>query len=61
MSALPPIADIAGRELNVRFVPKAVSCDAAKVALFDHLVGTAKRQRQISLKIEVSGPQTLAN
>jgi hypothetical protein len=30
MSALPPKADIAGRQLNVRFVPKADSCAAAK-------------------------------
>jgi hypothetical protein len=30
MSALPPKADIGGRRLNVRFVPKADSCTAAK-------------------------------
>jgi hypothetical protein len=30
MSALPPIADIARRQLDVRFVPKADSCIAAK-------------------------------
>jgi hypothetical protein len=29
MSALPPKADIAGRRLNVRFVPEADSCTAA--------------------------------
>jgi hypothetical protein len=28
MSALPPKADIAGRQLDVRFVPKADSCTA---------------------------------
>jgi hypothetical protein len=36
MSALPPKADIAERNWDVRFVPKA---DIA--ALFDHLVGAA--------------------
>jgi hypothetical protein len=30
MSALPPKADIAGRRLDVRFVPKADICTAAK-------------------------------
>src|SRR4029077_10465423 len=30
MSALPPKADIARRQLDVRFVPKADSCTAAK-------------------------------
>jgi hypothetical protein len=30
MSALPPKADIAGHQLDVRFVPKADSCTAAK-------------------------------
>jgi hypothetical protein len=30
MSALPPKADIARRQLDVRFVPKADSCIAAK-------------------------------
>jgi hypothetical protein len=41
MSALPPKADIAGRRLDVRFVPKADSCSAANQqrVLFDHLVG----------------------
>ena len=29
MSALPPKADIAGRQADVRFVPKADSCTAA--------------------------------
>jgi hypothetical protein len=32
MSALPPKADIAGRRLDVRFVPKADSCGAANLA-----------------------------
>jgi hypothetical protein len=30
MSAIPPKADIAERDRNVRFVPKADSCSAAK-------------------------------
>jgi hypothetical protein len=34
MSALPPKADMAGRQLNVRFVPKADSCIAAKNCLY---------------------------
>jgi hypothetical protein len=55
MSALPPKADIAGRQLDVRFVPKADIC----AILFDHLVGDreqpgrhfdAKRAR--SLQVE---------
>jgi hypothetical protein len=39
MSALPPKADMAGGRLDVRFVPKADICSAAKSCLFDHLVG----------------------
>jgi hypothetical protein len=36
MSALPPKADIGTQSWNVRFVPKADSCTAAKKpALFD--------------------------
>jgi hypothetical protein len=42
MSALPPKADIAARQLNVRFVPKADSCSAAKNGQSIHLI---KRQR----------------
>jgi len=34
MSALPPIADIAESDWNVRFVPKADSCTAAKNCLY---------------------------
>jgi len=36
MSALPPIADIAGRRLDVRFVPKADIGSS-----FDYLVGAS--------------------
>jgi hypothetical protein len=32
MSALPPKADIAGSQLDVRFVPKADICSAAYLA-----------------------------
>jgi hypothetical protein len=36
--------EIAERQLDVRFVPKADSCTAAKWVLFDHLV-SAKQER----------------
>jgi hypothetical protein len=44
MSALPPKADIAGRQLNVRFVPKAAvsRCSKnplSKASLFDQFIG----------------------
>src|SRR5215471_8387036 len=39
MSALPPKADIGTQPCNVRFVPKADSCIAAKSLSFDHVVG----------------------
>jgi hypothetical protein len=42
MSALPQIADIGSQARNVRFVPKADSCTAAKCGLFDHLVGSGE-------------------
>jgi hypothetical protein len=45
MSALPPKADIADAMRNVRFVPKADICGAAKFRLFDHLVGAGKQLR----------------
>jgi hypothetical protein len=35
MSALPPKADIAERDWDVRFVPKADSCTATILLLFD--------------------------
>src|SRR5437588_7030637 len=46
MSALPPIADIPRRKLNVRFGPQADSCSAAKSTLFDHLVGAGEQGRR---------------
>jgi hypothetical protein len=40
MSALPPKADIAQHKRDVRFVPKADSCTAAKnCSSFDHFIG----------------------
>jgi hypothetical protein len=45
MSALHPKADIVGRQFDVRFVPKADSCTAAKRTLFDHLVGDGEQAR----------------
>ena len=39
MSALLPKADITAAQTNVRFVPKADSCTATKIDLFDYLVG----------------------
>jgi hypothetical protein len=38
MSALPPKADIAERGWNVRYVPQADSCTAAKPSLFHRLI-----------------------
>src|SRR5215469_9178119 len=35
MSALPPKADMDQHGLDVRFVPKAEICSAAKISLFD--------------------------
>ena len=46
MSALPPKADIDGRCFDVRFVPKADSCTAAKSVLFDRLVGEREQPRR---------------
>jgi hypothetical protein len=45
MSALPPKADIAGRQLNVRFVPKADKVRRSKkLCLFDHFVGGGEQR-----------------
>ena len=46
MSDLTPKADIAEREWDVRFVPKADSCNAAILSLFDYLVGADKQQKR---------------
>jgi hypothetical protein len=45
MFALPLKADIAERDWNVCFVPKADSCTAAILSLFDHQVGAAKQRK----------------
>jgi hypothetical protein len=45
MSALPPEADIGTQQRDVRFVPKADSCGAAKSGLFDHLAGFGEQRR----------------
>jgi hypothetical protein len=44
MSALPPKAHIAERQLDVRFVPEADSCSAARKLLV-HLVGNREQRR----------------
>jgi len=47
MSALPPKADIAGRQLDVCFVPKADILHCGRNwHLFDHLVGGGKQRRR---------------
>jgi hypothetical protein len=46
MSALPPKADIKGRDEHVRFVPIADKRTAAKKLLFDHLVGYREHFRR---------------
>jgi hypothetical protein len=44
MSALPPKADFAVRQLDVRFVPKAdITAPQSDLALFDNLVGGDKK------------------
>jgi hypothetical protein len=48
MSALPPKADIAGLQFDVRFVPKADSCTAQRGLLFDHFVGAGEQRRRHS-------------
>jgi hypothetical protein len=45
MSALPPKADMVEHGCDVRFVPLSDICAAAKMTLFDHLVGTGKERR----------------
>jgi hypothetical protein len=44
MSALPPKADIVQHGGNVRFVPGADSCTAARSILFDHFVGAGEQR-----------------
>jgi hypothetical protein len=44
MSALPPKADIAKRDRRVRFVAKADSCTATKIAAVAHALPQIKHQ-----------------
>jgi hypothetical protein len=46
MSALPPKADIRPRDQDVCFGPKADSCTAAILLLFDHPVGATKQRKR---------------
>src|SRR5262249_17019823 len=46
MYALPPIANIVEHDRDVRFVPKADSCTAAKRSLFDHFIGPGEQCRR---------------
>jgi hypothetical protein len=43
MSALPPKADIAERNWDVRFVPKADKVRCSKITLLEHLVSPAEQ------------------
>jgi hypothetical protein len=43
MSALPPKADIARQQLDVRFVPIATKVRRNKNGLFDHLISAAEQ------------------
>jgi hypothetical protein len=45
MSVLPPKADIAGRNSDVRFVPKADSCSAEKSPLAGLSFGYVRRHK----------------
>jgi len=42
IGARPPKADIGTQSRNVRFVPKADICNAAKGPLFDHPIGASQ-------------------
>jgi hypothetical protein len=57
MTALPPKADVVRHNRDVRFVPKADSCNAADGALFDHVVVA---QPTGSLAAQVSPVGTIA-
>ena len=46
MSDLPPKADIAADEINVRFVPLATKMQCSKSGLFDHVVGATKQRKR---------------
>ena len=46
MSALPPKTDIGTQPRDVRFVPKADICSAAKIPFFNHLAADAEHRRR---------------
>jgi hypothetical protein len=57
ISAIPPKADIGTQPRNVRFVPKADICGAAKFQLFDHLVGAGEHLRWDGDTKRLGGPE----
>ena len=57
MSALPPKADIVGRNDDVRFVSQADTCTAAILLLFDLPVGAAEHGLRNSEAERLSGFQ----
>jgi len=50
MSALPPKADIEGRQFDVRFVPKGDKAHCSKSRLLDHLIGDRRELRKCQPK-----------
>jgi hypothetical protein len=58
MSALPPKADLAQHDRDVRFVPKADSCTATNSRL-DHLVVGAGNQRTLALQWRIDDRKAL--
>jgi hypothetical protein len=58
MSALPPKADIAEQQLDVRFVPQADSCTATNSRL-DHLVVGAGNQPSLALQWRIDDRKAL--
>jgi hypothetical protein len=54
MSAIPPKADIRERDWDVRFVPEADSCSAARKLLV-HLVGNREQRRAYVEAAAVTG------
>ena len=49
MSALPPIADIAGRQLNVRFVPIADLSRCSELSTFYSIISSAMLSRDAGI------------
>jgi hypothetical protein len=52
LSASRPKADMVQHGRDVRFVPKADSCSAAKIPLFNHLVGTTNQRNRKTRSLE---------